>query len=62
MYCKIIEEGFREPLGDIQFQKMAEKQNVRGGKVFLEPLGGVQIFRGSVENPFRILSTEDGCF
>ncbi len=27
------------------------------GKVFIEPLGGVEIFEGSMENPLRVLGT-----
>ncbi len=42
---------------------MAGKQNERGGgKVFIEPLGGVEIFQGSMENPLRVLGTGEGCF
>jgi hypothetical protein len=33
MYCKIIEEVYREPLGEIQFEKKwREKQNGRGAR------------------------------
>jgi hypothetical protein len=33
MYCKIIVEVCREPLGEKQFEKkMAEKQNERGAR------------------------------
>jgi hypothetical protein len=32
MYCKIIEEVCREPLGEIQFEKMPGKQNGRGAR------------------------------
>jgi hypothetical protein len=35
---------------------------MEGGKVFIEPLGGVEIFQGSVENPLRVLGTGEGCF
>jgi hypothetical protein len=51
MYCKIIEEVCREPLGEIQSLKNCGKTKWKGGKVFIEPLGGVEIFQGSVENP-----------
>jgi hypothetical protein len=30
--------------------------------VFIEPMGGVEIFQGSVENPLRVLGTGEGCF
>jgi hypothetical protein len=50
MYCKIIEEVCRESLGEIQFLKNGSKTKWKGGKVFIEPLGGVEIFQGSVEN------------
>jgi hypothetical protein len=32
------------------------------GKVFIEPLGGVEKSQGSVENPLRLLGTGEGCF
>ncbi len=35
---------------------------MEGGKVFIEPLGGVEIFQGSVENPLRVLGMGEGCF
>jgi hypothetical protein len=41
---------------------MATKQKRKGDKVFIEPLGGVEIFLGSVENPLREFSTGEGCF
>jgi hypothetical protein len=61
MYCKIIEEVCREPLGEIQFEQNGEKKNERG-KVFIEPLGGVEIFHGFVKNPLRVVGTKEGCF
>ncbi len=60
MYCKIIEEVYREPLGEIQFEKKAGKK-WEGGKVFIEPLDGVQIFKGFVENPSWVLGIWEGC-
>jgi hypothetical protein len=62
MYCKIIEEVCREPLGEIQFEKKWRKTRRKGGKVFIEPLGGVEIFQGYVENPLRVLGSGEGCF
>jgi hypothetical protein len=35
---------------------------MEGGKVFIIPLDGVEIFQGSVENPIRVLGTGEGCF
>ncbi len=35
---------------------------MEGGKVFIEPMGGVEIFQGPVENPLRVLGTGEGCF
>jgi hypothetical protein len=61
MYCKIFEEVCREPLGEIQFEKIWWQNKMEGGKVFIEPLGGVEIFQGSVENPLRVLGTGEGC-
>jgi hypothetical protein len=43
-------------------KKIAGKQNGGGGKVIIEPLGGVEIFQGPVENPLRVLGTGEGCF
>ncbi len=31
---------------------------MEGGKAIIEPLGGVEIFHGSVENPWRVLGME----
>jgi hypothetical protein len=55
MYCKIIEEVCREPLGEIQFEKNARKTKWKGGKDLIEPLGGVEIIQGSVESLLRVL-------
>jgi hypothetical protein len=42
---------------------MAAKQNGREARsLYIEPLGGVEIFQGSVENPLRVLGTGEGCF
>ncbi len=38
------------------------KTKWKGGKVFIESLGGVEIFQGSVEHPLRVLGTGEGCF
>jgi hypothetical protein len=57
MYCKIIEEVCKEPLGEKQFEKKWRPNKM----VFIEPLGGVEIFQGSVENPLRVLGTGEGC-
>ncbi len=35
---------------------------MEGGKIFIEPLGGVEILQGSVENPLRVLGTGESCF
>ncbi len=62
MYCKIIEEVCREPFGEILFEKKRRENKMEGGKVFIEPVGGVEIFQGSVENPLRVIGTGEGCF
>jgi hypothetical protein len=59
---KIIEEVCREPLSEMQLEKNGSKIKLKGGKVFIEPLGGVENFQGSVENPLRVLGTGEGCF
>ncbi len=56
MYCKIIEEDCREPLGDIQFEKNGRKTKWKGNKVFLT-LGWSRDFPRSVENPLGVLDT-----
>ncbi len=28
----------------------------------MEPVGGVEIFQGPVENPLRVVGTGEGCF
>ncbi len=38
------------------------KTKWKAGKVFVEPLGGVEIFQGSVENPLTVLGMDEGCF
>ncbi len=43
-------------------KKNGGKTKWKGGKVLIKPLGGVEIFPGSVENPLRVLGTEEGCF
>jgi hypothetical protein len=43
-------------------KKNGGKTKWKGGKVFIEPLGGVEIFQGSVENPLRVLGTGEGWF
>jgi hypothetical protein len=62
MYCKIIEEVCREPLGEILFEKNGGKTKWKGDQVFIAPLGGVEIFQGSAVNPLRVLGTGEGCF
>ncbi len=51
MYCKINEAVCRVPLGETQFEKKWRGNKMEEGQVFKEPLGGVEIFQGPVENP-----------
>ncbi len=44
-------------MGEIQFEKQWRENKIEGGKVFIEPLGGVEVFQGSMENPYRVLGT-----
>jgi hypothetical protein len=39
MYCKIIEEVCREPLGEIQFEKNGGKNKMEGGQGLYRTLG-----------------------
>ncbi len=45
-------------------KKIGGKTKWKGGKVIKEPLGGVEIFQGSMENPnpLRELGTGEDCF
>jgi hypothetical protein len=61
MYCKIIEEVCREPLGEIQFEQIGGKTKWKGGKVFIGPLGGVEIFLVCRE-PFKSIRYWKGLF
>ncbi len=47
-------------MGEIQFEKKWQENKMEGGKVFIEPLGGVEIYQGSVGNPLRVLGTGEG--
>ncbi len=62
MYCKIIEEVCREPLGEILFEKKWRENKMEGGQGLYRLLGGLEIFQGSMENPLRVLGTGEGCF
>ncbi len=42
------------------FKENGGKKKWKGDKVFLEPLGGVEIFQAPVKNPFRVLGTGEG--
>jgi hypothetical protein len=50
MYCKIIEEACREPLGEIQFLKKWQENKIREGQGLYETLGCSIISQGSLEN------------
>jgi hypothetical protein len=62
MYCKIIEEVCREPLGEVQFEKNGGKTKWKGGKVFIEPLGGVEIFPRVCGEPHKSIRYWRGLF
>jgi hypothetical protein len=47
---------------EIQFERKWRENKMEGGQVFIEPLGGVEIFQGFMENPLRVLGTGEGCF
>jgi hypothetical protein len=57
-----LERVYKEPLGEIQFEKMVGKRVGGGGEVFIEPLGGVAIFLRSVENIWDVLGLRQGQF
>jgi hypothetical protein len=44
MYCKIIKE----------FEKNGGKTKWKGVMVFIELLGGIEIFQGPIENPLTL--------
>jgi hypothetical protein len=43
-------------------KKNGGKTKWMGGKVFIEPMGGIEIFHGSMENPLRVIGTGEGGF
>jgi hypothetical protein len=65
MYCKIIEEVCREPLGEIQFFKKWRENKIEGGqglyrtlgwsrdfpRVYGEPLKSIRYWRGFFQDP-----------
>jgi hypothetical protein len=65
MYCKIIEEVCREPLGEIQFEKKWRENKKEGGqglygtlgwsrdfpRVCGEPLKSIRYWRGLFQDP-----------
>jgi hypothetical protein len=63
---KCIAKSLRRPIENPRvrssLKKNGGKTKWKGGKVFIEPLGGVEIFQGSVENPLSVLCTREGCF
>jgi hypothetical protein len=62
MYCKIIEKVCREPLGEIQFEKMMGKQNGRGARpLYCRTLGWSRDFSRVCGEPLRVLGTGEGC-
>jgi hypothetical protein len=60
--AKLLRRSVENHLVRYSLKKMAGKQSGRGGKVFIEPLGKVEIFQGSMENPLRVLGTGEGYF
>jgi hypothetical protein len=62
MYCTIIEEVYREPLGEIQFEKKWRQNKMKGGQDLYRALGWSRDFQGSVENPLRVLCTGEVYF
>ncbi len=59
--AKLLRRSIENPWVRYSLKKDGGKTKWKGGKVFIEPLGGVEIFRGSVENPIRVLGTGEGC-
>jgi hypothetical protein len=60
--AKLLRRSVENPLVRYSLKKNGGKTKWKGGKVFIEPLGGEEIFQGSVENPLRVLGTGEGCF
>ncbi len=62
MYCKIIEEVCREPLGEIQFEKNGAKTKIEGGQGLYRTLGRSRDFSKVCGEPFKSIRYWKGLF
>jgi hypothetical protein len=60
--AKLLRRSVENPWVRYSLKKNGGKTKWKRGKVFIEPLGGEEIFRGSMENPLGVLGTGEGCF
>jgi hypothetical protein len=60
--AKFLKRSVENSWVKYSLKKNSKKTKWKGGKVFIETLGGVEIFKGSVENSLRVLGTGEGCF
>jgi hypothetical protein len=60
--AKLLSRPVENPWVRYSLKTRAGKKKWKWGKVFIEPLGGVDIFQGSMEDPLRVLGTGEGCF
>jgi hypothetical protein len=61
MYCKIIEEVCREPLGEIQFEKHGTKK-IEGGQGLYRTLGWSRDFSMVCGEPLKSIRYRRGLF
>jgi hypothetical protein len=62
MYCKIIEEVCREPLGEIQFEKKWRKNKMEGGQGLYRTLGWSRDFSRVCGEPLKSIRYWRGLF
>jgi hypothetical protein len=58
--AKLLRRSVENPWVRYSLKKKWQENKMEGGKVFIEPLGGVEIYQGSVGNPLRVLGTGEG--
>jgi hypothetical protein len=62
MYCKIIEEVCREPLGETQFEKKWPQNKIEGGQGLYRTLGWSRDFSRACGEPFKRIKYWRGLF
>jgi hypothetical protein len=60
--AKLLRRSVENTWVRYSLKKNGGKTIWKAGKVIIEPLDGVEIFQGSLENPLRVLGTVEVCF